>query len=110
MHAADNDTKTCDILPSNWTVADLHESVREDFHLNEACILFPHFGDETAHKSLNKPGHHTRFADLHGDGVYVETPFDQLSRARSQKPTERSETGGHVDGRSSLPAMVVPTR
>jgi chromosome segregation protein len=85
MHAPDADATTCEILPSNWTVAQLDEAIREDSHLNEACILFPHFGNEATHKSLNKPGHHTRFADLHGDGVYVETPFTDLSATTLEK-------------------------
>jgi chromosome segregation protein len=57
----------------------------EDPVLRESCLFFPHFGNEGEHKTLNKAGHQTRFASLLTDGVYTETPFDQLAPEALEK-------------------------
>ena len=47
--------------------------------------MLPHFSDPTAHKSLNEPGHHERFASIECDGVYIEKPFADLEDGTKEK-------------------------
>lgn len=94
MPAHDHDENTCEIQPTNWTVAELHAAVSEDPLLQEACLFFPHFGNEGEHKTLNKAGHQTRFAGLLTDGVYTETPYDQLAPEALDKAFGKIEEWG----------------
>jgi ABC-type multidrug transport system ATPase subunit len=83
--AADGEAKTCSIVPTNWTVAQLVDAIAEDSALQGSCIVFPNFGDPSSHKSLNKPGHNTRFADLKSDGVYTDAAYDTLDPTTLEK-------------------------
>jgi RecF/RecN/SMC family protein len=85
LPADDDDETTCEIQPTTWTVAELHAAISDDSVLQESCLFFPHFGNEGEHKTLNKAGHQTRFASLLTDGVYTETPFDQLAPEALEK-------------------------
>jgi chromosome segregation protein len=85
MPADAADAKTCAVQPTGWTVAQLFDAAREEPHLRDACIIFPHFSDGNAHKHLNKPRENTRFAALECDGVYTEKPYVDLEPATLDK-------------------------
>jgi AAA domain, putative AbiEii toxin, Type IV TA system/AAA domain len=78
MPAEHPEPKTCPIAPIEWTVAQLFDGAREEPHLRDNCIIFPHFSDGNAHKHLNKPNQNTRFAGLECDGVYTEKEHAEL--------------------------------
>lgn len=60
------------------TVAELFELVAGDDTLREAVLLIPHFGNETAYKSLNQPSWASRARALPCNGVYIECPHHEL--------------------------------
>lgn len=95
MPSPDHEERTCEILPAGITVAQLHSLIQDDICLRDACILFPHFGNEGAHKTVNKAGHHIRFANLETDGVYIEEPFDQLTQSTLDKAYGKIEQWGN---------------
>jgi hypothetical protein len=85
LMATDSEAKTCVILPARETVANFVANVQGEQHLKDACVVLPHFSTQDAHKSLNEPGHHPRFANLPIDGVYIEHPHSELDATTLEK-------------------------
>ena len=78
MMAPVEDPKGVEVRPARNTVADFFTGVAAEAHLRDQYVLLPHFSAEDAHKSLNQPQHHPRFANLSCDGVYIERPYSAL--------------------------------
>lgn len=70
---------------ANMTVEQLFDAVEAEENLRRVTLLIPHFSNEDAHKSLNAPGHHPRFAQLKCDGVYVERSHSSLEASTVEK-------------------------
>jgi chromosome segregation protein len=83
--AAEGEAKTCVIQPARETVANFVANVQNEQHLKDLCVVLPHFSTQDAHKSLNEPGHHPRFANLPIDGVYIEHPYNGLDSVTLEK-------------------------
>ena len=81
----ETEPKTCNILPARETVAGFVDKVQSEQHLKDVCVVVPHFSTADAHKSLNEPGHHPRFANLPVDGVYIEHPYNGLDTTTLEK-------------------------
>lgn len=94
MPAQREEAKTCAIDPTTWTVKQLFDGVANEPLLRDACIIFPHFGDGDAHKTLNEDGHHTRFAELDCFGVYVEKNHADLHPTTIEKAYGKIEQWG----------------
>ncbi|MCA1402552.1 TrlF family AAA-like ATPase [Bradyrhizobium sp. BRP56] len=80
-----NESKAAKAVNAGISISDLFEDVTSDKALRDVCIMLPHFSDPSAHKSLNEPGHHDRFATIQCDGVYIEKPFSDLERGTQDK-------------------------
>ena len=85
LMATEAEPKTCMTLPARETVAKFVANVQSEQHLKDVCLVLPHFSTEDAHKSLNEPGHHPRFANLPVDGVYIEHPYHGLDTVTLEK-------------------------
>jgi division protein CdvB (Snf7/Vps24/ESCRT-III family) len=66
-------------------VANFVTNIQNEQHLKDVCVVLPHFSTLDAHKSLNEPGHHPRFANLPIDGVYIEHPYSGLDQTTLEK-------------------------
>lgn len=72
------DATTATTSPARETITSLFNAVASQAPLRDMYVLLPHFSDEDAHKSLNEPQHHPRFAKLPCDGVYIERSYSAL--------------------------------
>lgn len=75
----------CEVLSCGHTIADVLALVSEDPVLRRDAIVVPHFGNEAAHKSLNRPGFSARFKELPCDAVYIECHHRDLDRLTLDK-------------------------
>jgi AAA domain len=80
-----HELKTCLVSPARCTISELFEVVSKEPLLRDHCLLLPHFSNDDAHKSLNEEGHHSRFANLPCDGVYIERPYSELDPSTLEK-------------------------
>ncbi len=78
-------SKSCDIQPCGLNIAQLFRVISDDERLKDVCLLIPHFGNSSSHKSLNAEKHHSRFIDLECDGFYLETAFSEIEPVTLQK-------------------------
>jgi chromosome segregation protein len=85
QQASVDDPKTAVTVNAGIPILDLVNEVCNDKALRDICVILPHFSDLGAHKSLNEPGHHERFASIQCDGVYIEKPFADLDQATKDK-------------------------
>jgi hypothetical protein len=67
------------------TIRELFEAAAADRALLDKYVIIPHFSDGNAHKHLNEPGHHERFAQLECDCVYIEKPYADLEDLTKDK-------------------------
>ncbi len=83
--SAPADAKTCPTEICGFSIKELFKTVSDDKRLKEVCLLIPHFGNPSAHKSLNAAGHHARFEELDCDGFYFESHHSELEEGTLQK-------------------------
>lgn len=83
--AGDAEAKTAPIGECGLSLEQLFEVVREDGVLSGPVLLIPHFGNETAHKSLNRIDFAPRAKSLPYDGVYIECPYSELTQTTLDK-------------------------
>lgn len=81
----DNHPKTAQIGHCGLDVAELFTFVSKDPVLAPKTLLLPHFGNESAHKSLNADGHAPRAQALPIDAVYIECPHGELEASTLEK-------------------------
>jgi chromosome segregation protein len=79
------EAKAAKAVNAGVSIKELFDDVVGDKALRDICVMLPHFSDPTAHKSLNEPGHHERFASIECDGVYIEKPFADLENGTKEK-------------------------
>lgn len=70
--------KAAPLTIANTRLDDLVREISQEPVLREHCLVLPHFGNSTAHKSINQVGYHSRFAQLGVLGVYIECSIQEL--------------------------------
>jgi len=85
VRAPPGDPKTAPTVNANMTIRELFEAAAADRALLDKYVIIPHFSDGNAHKHLNEPGHHERFAQLECDCVYIEKPYADLEDLTKDK-------------------------
>jgi chromosome segregation protein len=89
-----NDPKTAPTVNADMTMRELFEAAAADRALLDKYIIIPHFSDGNAHKHLNEPGHHERFAQLDCDSVYIEKRYVELEGITKDKAYGRIHDWG----------------
>jgi chromosome segregation protein len=79
------EAKAAKAVNAGVSIKELFDDVIGDKALRDLCVMLPHFSDPAAHKSLNEPGHHERFASIECDGVYIEKQFAGLENGTKEK-------------------------
>jgi len=92
--ASADDAKTCPTQQAGCSTADLMNAVERDEVLRDKLIILPHFGNESAHKSLNVTSQGPRVKALLCDAVYIETRYQDLEQATLDKVQGRIEDWG----------------
>jgi chromosome segregation protein len=85
VQAAATDPKIASTVNASMTMHQLIEAAKADRALSDKYVIIPHFSDGNAHKHLNEPGHHARFARLDCDCVYIEKPYAELEDLTKEK-------------------------
>ena len=80
-----DEPKTASTTECGRTVAELFADVAADTVLGSRVLLLPHFGNPSAHKSLNDSGYTARARDLPCDGVYIECHHHELDQGTLDK-------------------------
>lgn len=80
-----NAESTAAVTPCGKNVEKFIDDIAADAILSACSIVLPHASDSGAHKSMIRPGFHTRFKDLPFDGVYTDKGFDALDGVTRRK-------------------------
>ena len=99
----DDDPKTAQVGHCGLDVAELFAFVARDPVLAPKTLLLPHFGNESAHKSLNAEGHSPRAKALPIDAIYIECQYAGLEPSTLDKLHGKSPEWG------SRRLAVIPT-
>lgn len=95
--------KTAQIGHCGLDIAELFEFVSKDPILAPKTLLLPHFGNQSAHKSLNVPGFAPRAKGLPIDAVYIECAHGELDEGTLGKLHGKSAEWG------SRKLAIIPT-
>lgn len=80
-----DEPKTASTIECGRTIAELFADVGADTILGTRVLLLPHFGNLSAHKSLNNSSYTARARDLPCDGVYIECHHHELEQGTLDK-------------------------
>ena len=89
-----HEPRTAPTTECGRTIIELFADIAADVVLGSKVLLLPHFGNPTAHKSLNDPAYAPRARDLPCDGVYIECPHHELEQGTLDKIQGRQAEWG----------------
>lgn len=90
----EHDDRTAATVDCGLNLAELFERIREDTVLAPRTLLLPHFGNASAHKSLNAEGLAARARELPIHAIYIECAHKDLDPGTLDKIQGRAPDWG----------------